>query len=345
MNNLSSLFLISRTLLLFALLSCNNSKGSGNLPSANLPPQNVKETAPPKFSGSPVVYSGHFPKRPGFSSTRLNVAGLDRQVELYVPKNLRPKLPLLITFHGSSGLGIDWIDAPVDSDPQGLEDMAETKGFIIASPLARTWGEGQGDWDNHSGNDRYWETFPNVDPNKNPDLLLVKAIIQEAQKSYDIDAARIYVMGHSNGGYFATLTAMALRDQIAAFAESASGLVKCARGDDCQFQGTANSCSALRSQAPASCTSCNGPEKPVAIPPLPPSDKQRPAGYLAHGNRDDVVSVFYTCELANRMQALGYEVSVNIWDEKNVPKEDGWHAMAPNFIEGAWNFMAAHRLQ
>jgi predicted esterase len=169
-----------------------------------------------------------------------------------------------------------------------------------------------GDWDQHVPGQKYWETRPDADPargrdpDRNPDLVLVRAIIAEATRAYGVDPRRIYVAGFSNGGFFATHVAVTLRDQVAAFLELSSGLVRCENTNTCGFAGEGTTCEDLRAEADY--CACTDEEKPVALPP----SGRMPPGYLSHGNQDWTVSVAYTCDLAARMEELGHSVQVVI---------------------------------
>jgi len=272
----------------------------------------------------------------GFSQQTLTVGGTARTVAIFLPAKRGAAPALVIAFHGTSGEPADWIDPSGNSD---LETLASANGFVVAAPRARDWGEGFSDWDNHGGNDRFWETRFDAspargsDPNANPDLALVKQIIGAAHAAFNVDLKRVYLIGFSNGGFFSTHAAMALRDQIAAFAEADSGLVTCPRTDSCTFQSSSTNCSAILASAPSSCTSCNGPEKPIAVPV---SGRKVP-GLLGHRNHDDGVSVFYTCALSARMQALGYDASAMIANEPE-------HGIPTGFVEAAWAFFSKRSL-
>jgi predicted esterase len=188
-----------------------------------------------------------------------------------------------------------------------------------------------GDWDNHVPRDIYWETYPSTDPARNPDLLLVQAIIQEAVRAYGVDARRVYTLGHSNGGFFSLLAATALPDRIAAFAANSAGLVRCATTGGCSFKGSGTTCAALANQA--GWCACTGAEKPG---PLVTSGRQ-PPGYLTHSADDTAVSVYYSCALASRLSALGYRHEITI-------AQGNGHSMPYNLALDAWGFLSQHAL-
>ncbi len=276
-----------------------------------------------------VSYTGTFPATDGeHTGVTLTVNGTARTMYLYAPAGRGASPALFLVFHGTGGDGPD-----VGSR---FMAMADAHGIVLAAPESRILtGD---DWDQHYGGGKFWETIPpddparGCDPDRNPDLMLVRAIIQEATRVYHIDPTRIYTVGFSNGGFFSLTAAVALRDQIAAFAELSSGLVLCDNTNMCNFTGSGTTCTALAAEA-TYCT-CSGAEKPITLP----ASGRMPAGYLSHGNQDTTVSVQYTCTLANRMQALGQTTSVTI--RNGVDDND--HVMPDPMPEALWTFFAAH---
>jgi predicted esterase len=160
--------------------------------------------------------------------------------------------------------------------------------------------------------EKHRETRPTDDPARgcdptcNPDLLLLRAIIQEAKAAYGVDPKRVYLAGFSNGGFFSLAAAVALRDQVASFLEMSAGLVRCENTNSCTFAGSGNDCPALQKE-PDYCA-CALEEKPIRLP----TSGRMPPGIIIHGNQDYTVSVYFSCELAARLTALGHTVSVTI---------------------------------
>jgi len=268
------------------------------------------------------AYSGSLPVRTGRFTATLRVAGEDREVVMYVPTNRAANPPLVLAFHGTNGSG------SVMLDEGGAQALAQSQGVIVAAPSSR-W-IGRGDWD-HRDESTYWETHPNLDLNLNPDLVLTRAVLAEAQRRYNIDPRRVYAIGHSNGGFFATLVATRLNQRIAAFATSSSGLVQCSNTWSCRFEGAGTTCAQLASQR--GWCNCTGTEKPGPLD-VP---GRRPPGYLAHGTRDPLVTVYYTCAQEARMRALGYTV-------RTVLRDGDGHVMPERFAQEAWTFLSGHRL-
>ncbi|QEL14921.1 alpha/beta hydrolase family esterase [Limnoglobus roseus] len=151
----------------------------------------------------PVALRAADPKAGEFPDETLTVGALKREYRLVVPKavDLAKPAPLVIAFHG---MGID----SKDTMPKytKLNDTAEKHKFIVAYPNAidRTWG---------------------LRPEKvTADLAFFDALLKELQGRYKIDANRIYVLGMSNGGYFAHLVGKE-RSKVVAAVASHSGLL------------------------------------------------------------------------------------------------------------------------
>jgi predicted esterase len=83
------------------------------------------------------------------------------------------KRPLIVYLHGFTGLPDEAFYNPV-----GLVDEAERRGYLVATPLGRGdyFYSGEGDLD-------------------------VLEVIRDVERHYRVDRSRIYLMGHSMGGY------------------------------------------------------------------------------------------------------------------------------------------------
>lgn len=275
----------------------------------------------PLPGNDPVTYAGSFPTTAGRRTVSLRVNGNAREVVVYVPSARGGSPPLMLLFHGTNGSGGGILD---ESDAQRV---ADANGAIVVAPSSRYMS--RGDWD-HRTEETYWETYPNADPTGNEDLLLTRACIAEARARYNVDAGRVYALGHSNGGMFATVVATVLADRIAAFATSSAGLNRCANTWSCSFQGAGTTCAALRARG--GWCNCAGTPKPIA----PRTDGRMPPGYLAHGTEDPMVSVQYTCEQEALMSAAGAFTQV-------VLRSGDGHVLPGNFVAQAWTFLSRFR--
>jgi polyhydroxybutyrate depolymerase len=143
------------------------------------------------------------PKHGNFGSESIEVDVVKREYRLVVPKSvdLTKPAPLVVAFHGMLIDSKDFM--PVYTK---LNDTAEKHKFILAYPNAvkGSWG---------------------LVPDKvKSDLAFYDALVAKVKDDYKIDANRIYVVGMSNGGYFAHLVAKERSQTIAAVASHSGPL-------------------------------------------------------------------------------------------------------------------------
>lgn len=143
------------------------------------------------------------PKTGEFPKESITVGRVVREYRLVVPKSVdfsKPS-PLVFAFHG---MGID----SKDLMPQysKLNETAQKHQFILVYPAAegKSWG---------------------LKPEKiTSDLAFFDALLKDLVGKYQIDTNRIYVLGMSNGAYFANIVAKERSKQIAAMAGHSGGL-------------------------------------------------------------------------------------------------------------------------
>ena len=133
----------------------------------------------------------------------LTVGKQKRTYRLVVPKavDLDKPAPLVVAFHG---MGIDSKDLMPKYTK--LDDLARDKKFVLAYPEA----EG-----------RAWGLAPEKVTN---DLAFFDELLKTLQAKYKIDADRVYVLGMSNGGYFAHLVGKERSKAVAAVASHSGPL-------------------------------------------------------------------------------------------------------------------------
>lgn len=138
-----------------------------------------------------------------FDNEEIKVDNTTRSYRLYVPEsvNLEAEAPLLIAFHG---LGID----SKDLMPQytQLNQTAAAKGFILVYPQAV---------------DGSWALEAKKITN---DINFYDKLVESLSARYKINASRIYVLGMSNGGYFAHMIGKERSKKIAAAASHSGPL-------------------------------------------------------------------------------------------------------------------------
>jgi polyhydroxybutyrate depolymerase len=130
-----------------------------------------------------------------FADEQLAVGKQTRAYRLIVPKSVdldRPA-PLVVAFHG---MGIDSKDLMPKYTK--LDDLAADKKFVLAYPEAegKAWG---------------------LAPDKvKADLEFFDELLKTLRAKYEIDPDRVYVLGMSNGGYFAHLVGKERSKAVAA---------------------------------------------------------------------------------------------------------------------------------
>lgn len=288
---------------------------------ADVPTDVTPDTAPSDagpLAADPVTYTGAFVTRGGYQYASITAAGLARDVHVYAPYSRGPKPPLVVAFHGADLNGTDFV---MNSDAQSF---AERYGVVVVAADARF--QTAGDFNRPAGNSIFWVTANDTNPDTNPDLVLTRALIKESNRAFNADLDHVYAVGFSNGGFMALEASVALRDRIAAFAESSAGIVPCATRPDCAFVGSTYTCGGLAGQA--GYCACTGPDKPI---PLPTTGAR--GGFLWHAAEDNSVSVYYSCTLASRLASVGAPSQIVLWS--------GGHTLRPDFLTSAWPFLAA----
>lgn len=136
----------------------------------------------------------------------------DRSVLLYVPSH-RSSTPaaLVVVLHGYTGQAAGAVDF------FGLRPLADQRGFLVAAPQGTVDREGSTFWNaSHACCNFHGST---VDDSSH--LSRVIATVVSAQP---VDPARVYVVGHSNGGFMAHRLACEHADQVAAIASLAGAM-------------------------------------------------------------------------------------------------------------------------
>ena len=128
-------------------------------------------------------------------------SGQNRRYLLYVPKTYNPAnpTPLIISMHGFAGWPAHQMDV------SKWDALADEYGFIVVYPAGR-------------GLPMYWRTggLSGNDTDMMKDVTFISDLIDTLQAEYNIDPARIYANGFSNGGGMSFVLACKLADRIAA---------------------------------------------------------------------------------------------------------------------------------
>lgn len=132
-------------------------------------------------------------------------SGQEREYVLYVPRNYdRAKpAPLVISLHGAL------LGPAAQMGMSQWNRVADKHGFIVVYPSGLTSGVGLA-----SGTLPVWPMEPEAV--LKADVTFISDLIDKLEAGYNIDPARIYVNGFSNGGGMAFVLSCTLSQRIAA---------------------------------------------------------------------------------------------------------------------------------
>lgn len=119
-------------------------------------------------------------------------------------------VPLIVLLHGYTSTGAE------EDEYMGLSLLADRYGFLLVAP--------DGSREPGRGHERFWNAsaaccdFLNTGID---DSGYVLDVINAAKSAYNVDAARVYLVGHSNGGFMSFRAAYDHAETIAAIASLA----------------------------------------------------------------------------------------------------------------------------
>ena len=142
------------------------------------------------------------------NGTILTSAGQTREYTLYVPRSYdrSTPTPLVISIHGAA----NWPSFQMNLSQ--WNQLADEHGFIVVYPA----GEG--------GGPKTWHLRNSGTPSRMPDVIFISELIDKLEASYNVDPARIYANGLSNGGGVTFALSCTLPDRIAAFGPVAAAV-------------------------------------------------------------------------------------------------------------------------
>ena len=149
---------------------------------------------------------------PDASTSLPTTFGGDRPTELRVPANYDPKkpAPLLLVLHGYGSGGV------LNDVYMHMTSIADAQGFFYVSP----------DGTIDKRDKHFWNATDaccNFDGSAVDDVAYLTKLVDDIRAVYAIDPKRIFVLGHSNGGYMANRLACDRADMFAAVVSWTSG--------------------------------------------------------------------------------------------------------------------------
>lgn len=160
----------------------------------------------------------------GADSTPRTVFGGDRPVELEIPAAYDPaqEWPLLMVLHGYG------VTAAIQTGYLGVGELVDGEGVFLIAPEGTTDATDEQFW---NATDACCGFGADVD-----DVGYLRSLILDVSEDYSIDASRVFIIGHSNGGFMAHRMACEASDLVTA-AVSIAGMTwldagQCTPSDD-----------------------------------------------------------------------------------------------------------------
>jgi polyhydroxybutyrate depolymerase len=151
----------------------------------------------------------------------VTVAGVRRAFLVHAPRALRaPKSPLVVLLHGGGGNGEQAMNS------YRMNEVADREGFLVAYPDGSGRGERLLTW--NAGNCCGYAMRQRVD-----DVAFIRAMVEEIDRRFHVDRARIFVTGMSNGGMMAHRLGCEASDLFAAIGVVSGALnIPCRPSDE-----------------------------------------------------------------------------------------------------------------
>jgi polyhydroxybutyrate depolymerase len=190
---------------------CSSSKGSSDTTAASA--TSVQTTALATTVPASAATTAAATAATGARTCTTTSFGGERPVTLHVPGSYAcgTPAPLVIVLHGFTDSG--------DSILKyfGMTAESDKRGFLLAAPEGTKDNRGFSFWN-------ATDACCNFNSLPTDDSAYLSALITDIQAAYDVDPKRVYVMGHSNGGFMSYRMACEHSDQIAAIASLAGAM-------------------------------------------------------------------------------------------------------------------------
>lgn len=214
-SRLSSLTVLSLSLML-AHCSPNGANGDSAVPATDVPNANAETSVAVDAQAPADAESPADSEAPTDAEVAVDVpvvpgdGGRDplviaRPFRVRVPENLNPAqpLPLVLLLHGYGASSM------IQDSYFGLSNIVTSRNFILALPDGTLDARGSRFWD-------ATDACCNFGGVRVDDVAYLRAVLADVRSRYNVDRNKIFVIGHSNGGFMTLRLACELSDQISA---------------------------------------------------------------------------------------------------------------------------------
>ena len=187
-------------------------------------------------------------------------------------------------------------------------------------------------------------------PQKPDDLSYLTAVLDDMASKYNVDPKRIFIVGHSNGGFMAQAVACALSTRIAAVVSQAGAVF----ADATQCKATSPVAFRQIHASNDDTISYDG-GKVFFLAAAYPSAHQTVATWAAKsgcaatlltnvGTQDVTTAVAGAETVVDRYDGCSGGSTVELWTMNGIPTDQMPHqpALTAGYAETAWTFFAAH---
>lgn len=116
----------------------------------------------------------------------IEIDGINRKYYLFIPETKlleEKKIPILFLLHGRFGSGKHMLEK------YDMNQIAKREGFAVVYPdgYKRSWADGRGGTP--------------ADKDNIDDVKFLESILQKVSQKFRIDTSKVFIAGHSNGGF------------------------------------------------------------------------------------------------------------------------------------------------
>ncbi len=319
-------------ILVLATTACGNTPGA-SLADAGSPPEDAAQRGDAQEQPSDAQEQGADAGVPADPPTQTQFGGA-RPVTLQVPSSYdhATATPLLIVLHGYSASGAG------QTQYTGLDRLVETEGILYAAPDGTIDSRGS----------RFWNATDACCDFENSgvdDVAYLNQLIADISAEWNVDPARIYLFGHSNGGFMSYRLACDSSEHLAAIVSLAGATYRNAARctpttpvSVLQLHGTADA--TVRYDAVCDGAPCPYPSAPETAAAWATSHNGCATAPRATAERVDIDRNLPGDETTiARATGCPMGIDVELWTIENgahIPR------LSDSFVSELWSWLAAH---